>query len=74
MAIDDPKFLASWQKIEGYLKCLDESQNEDIRKEISEIRAKTEILRRERNLMEGELAENSCRKVALCNSLKTIIK
>lgn len=26
MAIDDPKFLASWQKVEGYLKWLDESR------------------------------------------------
>lgn len=73
MAIDDSKFLASWQKVEGYLKCLDESENEAIRKEISEIRTETVILRCERILMEGELEENSCRKVALCNFLKTII-
>lgn len=26
--IDDPEFLASWQKVEGYLKCLDENQVE----------------------------------------------
>lgn len=49
------------------------AENEAIRKGISEIRAEIEILRRERNLMEGELEENSCRKVALYNFLKTII-
>lgn len=49
------------------------AENEANRKGISEIRAEIEILRRERKLMEGELEENSCRKVALYNFLKTII-
>ena len=30
MTIDDPEFLASWQKVEGYLKCLDESREWDL--------------------------------------------
>ncbi len=28
MTIDDPEFLASWQKVESCLKCLDENQVE----------------------------------------------
>ena len=54
--IDDPEFLASWQKVEGCLKCLDENQVEHLfSKEYASLSDFHQALAEEMSLKEASL-------------------
>lgn len=74
MTIDDPKFIASWQKVEECLKCLDEDQVERLfSKEHASLLELNQALADELRLKEASLRSTVSALKADCEAVKNEI-
>lgn len=72
MTIDDPEFLASWQRVEGCLKCLDENQVERLfSKEYASLSDFHRALYAEMNLKAASLSAAVSSSKAECEAIRT---